>query len=157
MRTSGPMFVLEVRVQYTTNMYTTRLIWISHVMNTTDMGFARDKHDWYKYHVKRALVFANAIIMHMFVLEVRVQYTRVRNMQCNWMIYPKLKLGLGRLKYTCIMTCSSPSNTDRLYAVLQANNSDSTSTQTECKRTQFENSHQKLHVEWVSSLLSSDY
>jgi len=41
------------------------------VMNTTDMGFARDKHDWYG-EISSALVFANA---HMFVLEVRVQYT----------------------------------------------------------------------------------
>jgi len=29
--------------------------------------------------------------------------------------------------------------------------------QTECKRMQFENSHQKLHVGWVSLFLSSDY
>ena len=48
---------------------------VSHVMNTTDMDFARDKHDWYG-KISSALVFANA---HMFVLEVRVQYTIIHN------------------------------------------------------------------------------
>ena len=40
-------------------------------MNMTDMDLARDKHDWYG-KISSALVFGNA---HMFVLEVRVQYT----------------------------------------------------------------------------------
>ena len=59
-------------------MWLTRLIWISHVMNTTDMDFARDKHNWYG-KISSALVFANA---HMFVLEVRVQYTIILYTLC---------------------------------------------------------------------------
>jgi len=52
-------------------------------MNTTDMDFARDKHDWYG-KIWSALVFANA---HMFVLEVRVQYTIKYSILAFWGYY----------------------------------------------------------------------
>ena len=40
-------------------------------MNTTDMDFARDKHDWYG-KISSVLLSTHA---HMFVLQVKVQYT----------------------------------------------------------------------------------
>ena len=62
----------RILVNTTTGLRTwwTRLIWISHVMNTTDMDFARDKHDWYG-KISSVLLSTHA---HMFVLRVKVQY-----------------------------------------------------------------------------------
>ena len=86
-------------------MWLTRLIWISHVMNTTDMGFARDKHDWYG-EISSALVFANA---HMLVLEVRVQYTINHNIQYIDTVIDII-LRLSVLRYIDILVYCPSSN-----------------------------------------------
>ena len=52
-------------------MWQTQLIWISHMTNTTDMDFARDEYDWYG-KISSVLLPTHS---HMFVLEVKVQYT----------------------------------------------------------------------------------
>ena len=69
----------RILVNTTTGLRTwwTQLIWISHVMNTTDMDFARDKHDWYG-KISSVLLSTHA---HMFVLRVKVQYTIIVNIK----------------------------------------------------------------------------